>query len=630
MAALPFLLAMFIAWLGVVLLLPAIQAQPEATGYPDATAPARWTNSPTLEHAVDLTDGSAVRVLLLNNLYDVYQGPSFAAGFYCAPPCDAFLFAIYIVNANSYGVVQDSMAQVIWAANRGRPVRENATLSLTVANGLVLHDADGSLVWSAGSSGMAVAGLTITRAGNLVLLDGNNVSVWESFHHPTDSIVTGQILDEGMVLTPSMSITNFSADGQLRFTVQGSRLYAIAGSQVYYPNRVSTPFSAANLRNEGRTDVLVFFSNGSIAAIPFPVERQPVYNMFNRPPPGVHILIRLALPQSLQYMRFESDGHLRLYDMVYAITVSAPVYLKETRAWPTSGQSTTKRPIGCMPQVPISCQSVQDHRLVALSNVSYFNSIDRSSAQPEVVDEGSCKQACLHNCSCKAALFYYAGNASGGSCFFLSQLFSFDVLQQDILQDLPYNSSAYIKVQLTHPPPGGNPVRVKKSSPSIMIGVILGSIGGFIVLLLFITLLCKRRKRYEQIDEEGDLGELPGMPTSLLQEKARNDQLVELIDKNSEDMQMHRQEAVGMIKLAMWCLQIDYNKRPQMSVVVQVLEGTVEVETNIYYTFVATVPVTLGNAAETGSSAPHVASQLSGPRSIKLELILDPTGEART
>ncbi|KAK3163360.1 hypothetical protein QOZ80_1AG0002640 [Eleusine coracana subsp. coracana] len=93
---------------------------------------------------------------------------------------------------------------------------------------------------------------------------------------------------------------------------------------------------------------------------------------------------------------------------------------------------------------------------------------------------------------------------------------------------------------------------------------------------------------------------------SLLQEKARNDQLVDLIDNK-----MRKEEVIGIMKLAMWCLQIDCNKRPQMSVVVQVLEGTIQVETNIDYNFVATVPANLGR---TGSSAPPVASELSGPR----------------
>lgn len=64
MAAIPFLLAVPIIWL----LLPAIQAQPGFFGYPDAVVPTRWTNSQCMQHAVNFTDGSAVRAILLVNL----------------------------------------------------------------------------------------------------------------------------------------------------------------------------------------------------------------------------------------------------------------------------------------------------------------------------------------------------------------------------------------------------------------------------------------------------------------------------------------------------------------------------------------------------------------------------------
>ncbi|TVU22783.1 hypothetical protein EJB05_32501, partial [Eragrostis curvula] len=80
-------------------------------------------------------------------------------------------------------------------------------------------------------------------------------------------------------------------------------------------------------------------------------------------------------------------------------------------------------------------------------------------------------------------------------------------------------------------------------------------------------------------------------------------------------MQMHKEEVIQMIKLAMWCLQIDYNKRPQMSVVVKVLEGIVNGENNIEYSFVAMIPANLGNEGKLASSAPLLASHLSAPAS---------------
>ncbi|BAD45065.1 putative receptor serine/threonine kinase PR5K [Oryza sativa Japonica Group] len=100
---------------------------------------------------------------------------------------------------------------------------------------------------------------------------------------------------------------------------------------------------------------------------------------------------------------------------------------------------------------------------------------------------------------------------------------------------------------------------------------------------------------------------------TLLQEKVKSDQLVDLIDKDNNDMQVHEQEVIEMMKFAMWCLQIDCKRRPQMSEVVKALEGTISIETNIVHDFVAVNPVSFGFTAVVGS-APPLASDLSGPR----------------
>ncbi|CAO2209214.1 unnamed protein product [Urochloa humidicola] len=101
---------------------------------------------------------------------------------------------------------------------------------------------------------------------------------------------------------------------------------------------------------------------------------------------------------------------------------------------------------------------------------------------------------------------------------------------------------------------------------------------------------------------------------TLLEEKVKNDQLVDLIDRHSSDMQVHKQEVIQMMHLAMWCLQIDCKVRPRMSEVVKVLEGNMDAETNIDHNFVATTPAMFGFAENIGSSGQPLASDLSGPR----------------
>ncbi|KAJ1256071.1 hypothetical protein BS78_K087600 [Paspalum vaginatum] len=100
---------------------------------------------------------------------------------------------------------------------------------------------------------------------------------------------------------------------------------------------------------------------------------------------------------------------------------------------------------------------------------------------------------------------------------------------------------------------------------------------------------------------------------TLLEEKVKSDELADLIDRHSPNMQAHQQEVIQTMKLAMWCLQIDCKRRPQMYEVVKVLEGHMDAETKIDHKFVTSAA--MFPIAETlGYSDPPVASVLSGPR----------------
>ncbi|KAJ0847542.1 putative protein kinase RLK-Pelle-SD-2b family [Helianthus annuus] len=61
--------------------------------------------------------------------------------------------------------------------------------------------------------------------------------------------------------------------------------------------------------------------------------------------------------------------------------------------------------------------------------------------------------------------------------------------------------------------------------------------------------------------------------------------LLHMVDKHSEEMSVHNTEVMEMMKLAAWCLQTNFKKRPSMSSVVKVLEGGMNVESNLNYNF---------------------------------------------
>ncbi|KAH7860700.1 hypothetical protein Vadar_016957 [Vaccinium darrowii] len=108
----------------------------------------------------------------------------------------------------------------------------------------------------------------------------------------------------------------------------------------------------------------------------------------------------------------------------------------------------------------------------------------------------------------------------------------------------------------------------------------------------------------------------------LFERKGEEGQLLDMVDKHNADMQLHGAEVVEMMKVAAWCLQSDYQRRPSMTVVVQVLDGFVIVPDNLEYNFInaparRTMAATGEDMDAINDGTPLLASVLSGPRIYK-------------
>ncbi|XP_028073400.1 G-type lectin S-receptor-like serine/threonine-protein kinase SD2-5 [Camellia sinensis] len=128
-----------------------------------------------------------------------------------------------------------------------------------------------------------------------------------------------------------------------------------------------------------------------------------------------------------------------------------------------------------------------------------------------------------------------------------------------------------------------------------------------------LEMLCGR-KNLDRSQLEEDMHLL-----DLFKRKAEEEHLVDIVDKYNDNMQIHREEVVEMMRVAVWCLQSDFS-RLSMSMVVKVLEGSVEVENNLDYDFTTPVARRAIRAAGNQEDAigavagPLFPSVLSGPR----------------
>ncbi|KAI8551244.1 hypothetical protein RHMOL_Rhmol06G0169900 [Rhododendron molle] len=210
-----------------------------------------------------------------------------------------------------------------------------------------------------------------------------------------------------------------------------------------------------------------------------------------------------------QFMRLEPDGYLKVYEWVQSEWKTMADLLTSRFGdcgYPTvcgkygirssngqcgcfAGRSNEVKQIsykqtnlGCSLVTPISCDHSQYHSLVELKNISYFtlnwrhlyNELDEKTGLED------CKNACLRNCSCKAALFvgtsYYYPATRG--CMLLSEVFS--LIDDEGRSD---NTSIFLKVPNApskhhHPLPPIDFPRKKSTSGRIILGSSLGAVFG--------------------------------------------------------------------------------------------------------------------------------------------------------
>ncbi|CAL5403922.1 unnamed protein product [Camellia sinensis] len=473
---------------------------------PMANLSTSWINNPSISILSPVLEASST------------IGSHFICGFYCPyteQTQSSCLFGVVIFDGISHRFIDNSYyirhPQLVWSANRERPIQINATLKLTGDGDLILHDSDGTFVWSTNTSGKSVSGLNFTELGNLVLLDRNNSMVWQSFDHPTDSLLVGQTLFPGQKLTSSTSPWN-RAPGSFSLTIQDYILSGYAGSNpplVYL--KIYSDVNYVKFENQS------FFGQ--------------------------------KIPSRAQFIRLDPDGHLRAHYpsaewsenrgvdlLTYGVKggeCGNPTSCGNYDVCISNGQcscleeatgSSTFRliyhrqtSIGCSLVTPISCDHSQYHTLLELNNTSYlyinqysytYISTSTNFFLDEKIALKDYKTSCLTNCSCKAALFFNksAGNDSRKGCLLLSEVFS--LTNNDGGDD---DITMFLKVQKSPR---------KSTQVIIILGSSLGAFFGVFFVVAFCFFFFRNKEEYEELDEFY-IDQLPGMPTRFSYEELR-------------------------------------------------------------------------------------------------------------
>jgi hypothetical protein len=385
----------------------------------------------------------------------------------------------------------------------------------------VLQDANGTAAWSTNINSKSVAGVNLTDMCNLVLLDENNATIWQSYDHPTDTLVVGQKLVAGQNLTSEGGLIKFS----LSLTRQGLFAYVHSNPPQCYWNFTFPDYMKISY---------VKFMNESLDFI-------EVDNPFNTPSFGLSLITSTF--DSNRYMRIGPDGHLRVYGRNWnEVDDFFTRYIKSC-GYPTvcgnygictstNNQCSCPEPkngtsyfqqikerhpdLGCSLVTPLSCEASQNHLLLELENITYFPfGIGRPYIIPDLrhTNLESCKQACLKDCSCKAAIYNYSSN-SVGDCYLQSQIFSLMSIDEE--SDTQFKLYIKVqKVQKVHNVTSVVPLTRDRKKKHQLEKILGSSLASFFVVFLLIRIFVFLFWKKENVDEaeENYLDHVPGMPT---------------------------------------------------------------------------------------------------------------------
>ncbi|XP_059658153.1 G-type lectin S-receptor-like serine/threonine-protein kinase SD2-5 [Cornus florida] len=150
----------------------------------------------------------------------VSNNSNFAFGF--ATTQDVTLFLLEIIHEPS--------SRAVWCANRTFPVG-NSDNFVFDDNGNAYLKSGGDIIWSTNTAGKGVSAMELQNSGNLVLRGNDNSIIWQSFSHPTDTLLPNQDFVKGMKLESNLSSNNLS----YFLEIKSSDMLLYAGFQTPQP-----------------------------------------------------------------------------------------------------------------------------------------------------------------------------------------------------------------------------------------------------------------------------------------------------------------------------------------------------------------------------------------------------------
>ncbi|GJT89268.1 G-type lectin S-receptor-like serine/threonine-protein kinase SD2-5 [Tanacetum coccineum] len=438
--------------------------------------------------------GSPMEFIDNNGIFLVSNTSSFGFGF--DTNSDVTSFSLVVIHM--------STSRIIWSANRGMPIGNSDRFTFG-DDGNASLQRSGTVVWSTNTAKSGVSAMELLDSGNLVLVKDDGSIVWQSFSHPTNTIMPNQDFIKGMKLVSNVKNNlTFSLD----IKSEDSILYAeYKNPQPYW----SMGRDRRRIINKSGGDTNSATIEGN--SWRFYDENKVFLWQF--------VFAGESDANDTWAVVLEDDGFIKFYNLEAGSTGKIQIP-DDSCSRPQACSSyfvcqngnTCQCPLGlaqvnCKPNIESLCNKSKD--LVSLvsagDNLSYF-ALGFVSPDSKT-DLDGCKSSCLNNCTCLAMFF----DNKSGSCYKFDQIGSFENAKNGA------SIESYIKVYGIQSDVSQGQENKKQSSKVVIIVVVIVVLAVFVILGLIIMGLRYHKKKYEpsevldEISEEDMfLENISGMP----------------------------------------------------------------------------------------------------------------------
>ncbi|XP_031116313.1 G-type lectin S-receptor-like serine/threonine-protein kinase At4g27290 [Ipomoea triloba] len=405
-----------------------------------------------------------------------------------------------------------SHGTVVWVANRDSPVKGNSGRLILNPNGtLILIDGNNRTVWSANSSrALKNAATRLSDRGNLVVFDvagtGDDRSFgWQSFDYPSDTLLQGMKLGKNLVTGKEWFISSWKSaedpsTGEYvnRLNSDGyTQAFVMKGSEIEFStgpwNGRSFTSSVASRPNTYYTYKLVSTSDEIYFSYDLIKNMSVLTRLVIMPNGQVQHLTWIERTQNwIVYLNVQVDNCDR-YGLCgpYAtcnIDNSPPCGCLEgfrpkfTKQWNEADWSG-----GCVRNNPVGCGKEDGFR--TLSGIKMPDS--RKTWYSTTVNLKECEKMCLQNCSCTAYTVLDVRDGSG-CLMYIDELIDMRELSQN---DQPL----YVRMAASDIAAD----KRQKKQRVMAISIALSAVIGFLLLCFLVWCgLHRRRSKRDLYDDE--------------------------------------------------------------------------------------------------------------------------------